>query len=80
MKNLNPYHTWLYEQLHILTLKPPAESVRDRKTIQAEGTKSPELKALTTKFLAFHGASYGCNMATIATSVAYGLCVAARGL
>ena len=57
-----------------------AESVRDRKTIQAEGAKSPELKALTTKFFAFHGASYGCNMATIATSVVYGLCVALRGL
>ncbi|MDI1492726.1 MAG: hypothetical protein OHK93_004508 [Ramalina farinacea] len=56
------------------------ESVRDRKTIQKDGSKSPELKALTNKFLIYHGASYGCNMATVATSVCYALCVAVRGL
>ena len=59
---------------------PPSESVRDRKTIQRDGARSPELRALTNRFLAYHGASYVCNMATIAASVVYALCVAARGL
>lgn len=43
-------------------------------------TKSPELKALTYKFLAFHLGSYVCNMVTVATSVCYAACIAARGL
>ncbi len=69
---------------HARGTKVPAnrvpESVRDRKTIQQDGSKSPELKALTNKFLTYHGASYGCNMATVATSVCYALFVAVRGL
>lgn len=55
-----------------------SDSVRDRK--EKDGPKSPELNALTNKFLAFHGASYACNMATIATSIYYAMCIMGRCL
>ncbi|CAF9927165.1 MAG: hypothetical protein ALECFALPRED_003638 [Alectoria fallacina] len=56
------------------------ESVRDRKAVEKEGLKSPELKALTSKFLYFHLTSYACNLATIATSICYAMFIAERCL
>ena len=56
------------------------ESVRDRKAVEKESVKSPELKALTSKFLYFHLTSYACNLATIATSICYAMFVAERCL
>lgn len=57
-----------------------SDSVRDRTFVQKDGPKSPELRSLTNKFLAFHGASYACNMATIATSIYYAMCIMGRCL
>ena len=58
---------------------PMLVSARDRETIMND-TKSPELKALTYKFLAFHLGSYVCNLVTVGATVCYAVCIAARGL
>ena len=56
------------------------DAVRDRKAIEKDAEKSPALQAVTKKFLAFHLASYGCNMATIGASFCYAVCIAMRFL
>ncbi|KAF6231738.1 hypothetical protein HO173_010040 [Letharia columbiana] len=55
-------------------------SVGDGNGIRNDGSESPELKTLYNKWRAFHGASYACAMATLATSIYYALCIAERYL
>ena len=61
-------------------IKIVPESVRGFEAIEKDGSKSPELKALSNKFLAFHGASYACAMATLATSIGYAVFLAEKCL
>ena len=56
------------------------ESVQDRSVMQNDGEKSPKVKALTNKFLVFHGASYVCAMGTLAASGYYAMCIAQKCL
>ena len=56
------------------------DAVRDRKAIEKDGEKAPALQAVTKKFLAYHVASYGCNMATIGASFSYAVCIAMKTL
>ena len=55
-------------------------AIRDRKAVENDGKKSPALQAMTKKFLAYHLASWGCNMATIGASFCYAICIAMRVL
>ena len=55
-------------------------SVGDGNGIRNDASESPELKTLYNKWRAFHGASYACAMATLATSIYYALCIAERYL
>ena len=48
--------------------------------MQKDGEKSPKVKALTNKFLVFHGASYVCAMGTLAASGYYAMCIAQKYL
>ena len=54
------------------------DAARDRKAIEEDGEKSPALQAVTNKFLAYHLASYGCNMATIGASFCYAVGIAMK--
>ena len=56
------------------------ESVLDRKALQKEAPKSPEVKAMTNKFLAFHGVSFALNMVTLASGIYYAMRIAEKGL
>ncbi|KAL9068085.1 MAG: hypothetical protein Q9161_006438 [Pseudevernia consocians] len=60
------------------TIKP--ESVLDRKALQKEAPKSPEVKAMTNKFLAFHGVSFALNMVTLASGIYYAMRIAEKSL
>lgn len=56
------------------------KSVRGFQAIETDGSKSPELKTLSNKFIAFHGASYASAIATLATSIGYAMFLAERCL
>ena len=56
------------------------ESGRDGKAGQKDESKSPQLKALTNKFLAFHGGSYLGNLATLGATVYYAMGIAGKYL
>ncbi|CAF9928398.1 hypothetical protein IMSHALPRED_007458 [Imshaugia aleurites] len=52
----------------------------DRKAAEEEAVRSREDKALTTRFLVYHGASYACNLITVAASVCYAMYIAEKCL
>lgn len=59
---------------------PVLEYDGDRKAAEEEAVRSREDKALTTRFLVYHGASYACNLITVAASVCYAMYIAEKCL